>query len=32
LLQARRALRAGLEREYPGLVPRKNRGDREEGR
>lgn len=32
LLQARRALRAGLEREYPGLVPRKNRGDGEEGR
>ena len=32
LLQARRALRAGLEREYPGLVPRKNRDDDEDGR
>lgn len=31
LLQARRTLRAGLEREYPGLVPRKSRGDGEEG-
>ena len=31
LLQARRALRAGLEREYPGLVPRKTPGDGEEG-
>jgi RNA polymerase sigma-70 factor (ECF subfamily) len=29
LLQARRALRAGLEREYPGLVPRRTRGDGE---
>ena len=26
LLQARRALRAGLEREYPGLLPGKTRG------
>ena len=32
LLQARRALRAGLEREYPGLVPREGREDEEEGR
>jgi RNA polymerase sigma-70 factor (ECF subfamily) len=30
LLQARRALRAGLEREYPSLVPRR-RGPREDG-
>jgi len=30
LLQARRALRAGLEREYPGLVPRRTRGDGED--
>jgi RNA polymerase sigma-70 factor (ECF subfamily) len=27
LLQARRALRDGLEREYPGLVPRSHRGE-----
>ena len=28
LLQARRALRAGLERDYPGLVPGKPRDEK----
>ena len=32
LLQARRVLRAGLERDYPDLVPRQSRGDGGEGR
>jgi RNA polymerase sigma-70 factor (ECF subfamily) len=30
VLQARRALRAGLEREYPGLVPRRKPGEGDE--
>jgi RNA polymerase sigma-70 factor (ECF subfamily) len=30
LLQARRVLRLGLEREYPGLIPRSLRGDGDE--